>query len=155
MNQWNRFRPYYKGDLVKVWRSLRPEDLREYEAVRLTDPELIEAYILSSNPRLSVWECEEGPVAILGVSPLVEVGVGGVWAIASTLAESRWRFAVRHTSECLATLSEGYRLLSNYKDTRNTQQIKWLHRLGFTFFRTEENFMGSGAPFHQFVRIVK
>ncbi len=155
MEQWNKFRPFRKNDLAAVWKTLRPEDLREFEALNLANPALIEHYILSSGKRMQTWDSELGPLAVLGITPDAEPGVGCVWAIASTLAVPRWRFAVRETEPQLKRLGRGYRLLYNFKDARNTAQIHWLRRLGFTFFHREENFGGSNLPFLQFARIVK
>lgn len=155
MKTWNRFRPYRRGDLLKVWRDLRPEDLREYHTVGLTDPQLIEDYLMVAGRRLQTWDTESGPMCILGVTPWETPEVGLIWAVATEATRPRWRFAVRNTDRILRDLGKGYLLLSNFKDTRNTQQINWLRRLGFVFFRTEENFGGCGYPFHQFVRIVQ
>lgn len=152
--QWNRFRPYRRGDLPTIWRSLRPEDYREFSAFGLTDPLMLEEFILTSSLRVTCWDTESGPVALYGVTPDQEPGVGHIWAVASTAAQPRWRFAVRNTEGCLKVLGEGFLLLTNVKDSRNTTQINWLRHLGFTFFRTEEDFCGTGVPFHQFVRIV-
>lgn len=153
--QWNRFRPYKRGDLPTVWRSLRPEDLLEFQTLRCSDPTVLEDFILGTRQRLSTWETERGPMAVFGVTQGEEPGIGHIWAVASTHAKGRWRFAARHTEACLMGLSEGFTLLSNYKDARNTEQINWLRRLGFTFIRTDEDYGGCGHPFHQFVRIVK
>jgi hypothetical protein len=155
MTQWNKFRPYQRGDVLKVWRDLRPEDLREYRTMGMDDPVIVEDFILGIRQKLTTWDTERGPVAVLGVTPGETPEVGCIWAIASHHALPRWRFAVRNTEGALRWLSEGYLLLSNYKDARNTQQINWLRRLGFVFIRTDENYGGSGSPFHQFVRIVQ
>ncbi len=150
----NRFRPYHKGDLHKVWADIRPDDLREYQTTGVTDPGMIEAYLQTYAVRVLTWDTEGGPVAILGVTSSGDPKVGLVWAIASTLAYPRWRFAARNTEKCLAYLGRGFHLLANHKDSRNTQQIKWLRKVGFTFISTHEDFEGTGVAFHEFVRIV-
>jgi hypothetical protein len=155
VQKWNRFRPYHKGDIPKIWGSLRPEDYREFETLGITDPQLVEDFTLGVPQKMTTWDTERGPVAVLGVTEGELPGVGCIWAIASTRARPRWRFAVRHTEDILKGMSEGYNILSNYKDTRNIDQINWLRRLGFTFIRTDENYGGSGVPFHQFVRITQ
>ena len=155
MTEWNRFRPYRKGDLPAVWQSLRQEDYREYAAVKFSDPALVETYLRGAARRVQTWDSDRGPLCVLGVTPDVDPKVGHIWAIASEHAAPRWRFAARETERQLKRLGKGYSLLTNHKDTRNTHQIAWLRRLGFTFFRTDADFMNSGLPFHQFVRIVK
>lgn len=151
----NRYRPHRRGDLATIWKSLRPEDAREFATVGMTDPTLIEDIVLFGGGRFLTWETEVGPVAILGVSHSAEPDVGIVWAVASTAAVPRWRWAVRNTEGALKRLSKGKRLLTNYKDARNVQQINWLAKIGFVFFRLEENYAGSGQAFLQFARIVK
>lgn len=155
MTTWNRFRPYQPGDTLKVWRDLRYEDFREYATLGIQDPTMVEDFILGTRQKLTTWDTERGPVAVLGVTQGEHPEVGCIWAIASHHARPRWRFAVRHTERVLKEMSEGYRLLSNFKDARNTEQINWLRRLGFVFIRTDADYGGSGAPFHQFVRIVQ
>lgn len=151
--QRNWFRPYRKGDLPRIWAKLREEDRREFATVGLVDPHLVESFIREGGKVMS-WSTEGGVVAVLGVSDCDIPGVGVVWAVASVDALPRWRWAVRNTDAALSTLSVNKTLLTNYKDARNSQQINWLRRLGFTFFRIEEDYAGSGRPFLQFARIV-
>lgn len=155
MKKMNAFRPYRKGDTRAVWSDLREEDLREYQALGLTDPDVIEDFLLGMRGKVIVWDTEEGPVALIGVTPGAAEGEGCIWAIASNRARPRWRFAARATPRLLRILSSGFSVLSNFKDARNTQQIDWLRRLGFTFIATDSDYGGSGVPFHQFVRIVQ
>lgn len=152
---WNRFREYRKGDLQAVWRDLREEDLREYAVISFTDVDVIETYIMQFSRGLQTWDSDQGPLAVLGVTPDAEPEAGCIWAVAANKASSRWRFAVRETPTQLDRLGAGFKVLTNFKDTRNVQQIRWLRRLGFIFIRTEPDFAGSGIPFHQFVRIVQ
>jgi hypothetical protein len=149
----NEFRAYRRGDLLAVAETLRPEDAREFAAVGLTIDETLEDYLEVAGGRLLTWDTEDGPVAVLGVTPSEDWREGTVWAVASTRAEARWRFAVRHTEAVLKRLSEGHLVLSNFKDARNTKQIAWLRRLGFVFLRKVEDFQGSGHAFYQFTRI--
>lgn len=153
--QRNFFRPYQVGDLPMIWPDLRPDDLREYVTVGAGDPRLVEQYLLGHTKRVTTWDTEAGPVAVLGVTPAPDPFVGLVWAVASTHATDRWRFAVRNTQACLDRLGKGFLVLANFKDSRNTQQINWLRKVGFTFINTHENFEGTGVAFHEFVRIVR
>lgn len=155
MSEWNAFRPYAQGDLPHIWQTLRDEDLREYRAVGITDPHLIEAFIKNSSHRVQTWDSDIGPLVVLGVTPGDDPLVGHIWAVASSRASPRWRFAVRETNRILDELSEGYRLLYNVKDSRNTEQIAWLRKLGFTFFNSIPDYSGSGVTFHEFARIPK
>ncbi len=149
---WNGFRQYQQGDLECVWSCIRSEDLRELGGAGL-DPETLEVAILRTNPKIAVWDTEQGPVAILGVTPTDNPMVGLVWAVASDLARPRWRFAVRETEGALRGLAGDYPVLANFKDARNTQQISWLKKVGFTFIAKHEG--ENGQTYLEFVRIMK
>jgi hypothetical protein len=155
MDKWNELRPYKKGDVLKVWQSLRHEDALEFATLGVHDPLIVEDFITDGTQRLMTWDTEGGPVAVIGVTEGWAPDVGCIWAIASDAARPRWRFAVRNTDAILKELGQGYLVLSNFKSTHNTGQINWLRRLGFTFIRTDADYGGSGATFHQFVRIVE
>lgn len=149
---WDTFRPYQAGDLSRVWGTLRPADLSELSGGGLTDPSLIEEQLQRAGSKVFSWDTEQGPVAILGVTPTDNPNAGLVWAIASTQAEPRWRFAARHTEEVLQMLSEDYTVLGNYKDSRNTSQINWLRKVGFTFIA---KYRFGDLDYLEFVRIMK
>jgi hypothetical protein len=150
--QWDIFRLYRKGDLRSIWGDLRAEDRQELETGGIINPDVVEEAMLPLTSKLLTWDTEVGPVAVLGVTRLDNPHAGLVWAIASNKAKPRWRFAVRNTEDLLREMGQGYHVLSNYKDARNTQQINWLKKLGFVFINTVDV---DGQAFHEFVRIVK
>ena len=150
---WDRFRPYSQGDLSRVWESLRAEDLRELGDGGLRDPEILEEAIMPLSGRMITWDSDDGPMAVLGVTPTSDPAVGLVWAIASDEARPRWRFAVRETEGALKMLSEDFAVLANFKDARNKQQINWLKKVGFTFISRHKG--ENGQTYLEFVRIMK
>lgn len=147
---WDRFRPYRRGDLSRVWANLRDEDRTELTTSGFLDPDVLEDILSLEACKVKTWDTEVGPVAALGVTRTDDPQVGLIWALASKLAVPRWRFAVRNTEAVLNELGEGFLVLANFKDSRNRQQINWLKRVGFTFINTHE---GDGATYHEFVRI--
>lgn len=150
---WDSFRPYRQGDLSRVWADLREEDLRELSDGFVPDPEALEEALTPMGARMLTWDTDEGPVAICGVTPSGSREVGLVWCIASDRARPRWRFAVRETEGLLMWLSRDHSVLANFKDTRNTQQINWLKRVGFTFIARHQGV--TGQTYLEFVRIMK
>lgn len=152
---WNSFRPYQAGDLPTVWKDIRQEDLREFQAVGLTNPHWLEEGIISGNEHVLTWDSDLGPLMVFGVDPDVDPRIGFLWSVGATKALKRWRFISRHVEGLITALGEGYLILTNYKDARNTVQIRWLQRIGFTFISRHEDFAGSGLPFLHFVRITQ
>lgn len=150
---WDNLRPYRKGDLSRVWRDLREEDIRELRDGGLTDPQVLEDALIPMGARMLTWDTNQGPVAILGVTPSGDARVGLVWAVASDLARPRWRFAVRETEGVLQWLARDHTVLANFKDTRNQHQINWLKRVGFTFIGRQQG--ANGRTYLEFVRIMK
>lgn len=150
---WNAFRPYRQGDLGRVWANLRAEDLRELSAGGMDDPTVIEDALTPMGARMLTWDTDEGPVAVLGVTPSGNRMVGLVWAVASEAARPRWRFAVRETEEALGLLARDHAVLANFKDDRNINQINWLKRVGFTFINRHKG--ENGLTYLEFVRIMK
>jgi hypothetical protein len=150
---WDSFRPYRQGDLGRVWACLREEDLRELSAGGLTDPVALEDALTPMGAKMLTWDTNDGPVAVLGVTPSGDPLVGLVWAVASDLARPRWRFAVRETEGALEWLAADYSVLANFKDARNINQIKWLQRVGFTFIARHAG--ENGLTYLEFLRIMK
>lgn len=150
---WNVFRPHAQGDLCRVWGTLSFEDLRELSSFGSVTPEEIEKALEMDGAQVLTWDTEDGPVAVCGVTPGEYPGSAVVWLIPGSGAHKRWRWGVRHTEEVLLSLSKDYAVLYNIKDARNTKQIAWLKRLGFTFLNqfVAEN----GLPYIEFSRIMK
>jgi hypothetical protein len=146
----NFFRPYVKGDIPHLWGTLRHEDRRELAAAGFTDPEVTEKLVIASCQKVLTWDTERGAVAVCGVTPEGDVGL--IWSFASRRALPRWRWVARRTEGVLQNLGKDFKVLANFKDVRNKQQIEWLTRLGFTFIQYHE---GENTDYVEFVRIMK
>ena len=150
---WDSLRPYKAGDIDHVWANLRPEDMRELKGTPAENPAVLEELFASGVCRVFVWDTEVGPVGMMGVTPTEDPDIGVVWAIGSEDCRSRWRFYARQTVELMDELGRGFKVLANFKDSRNIQQIKWLKRIGFTFINNHP--VDEDHSLLEFVRIVK
>lgn len=146
---WNIIRPYAQGDLSRVWEDLREDDLRE---VGKFDPVGLEETLSEMGAKMKTWDTDEGPVGVIGSTPTDNPMVGLVWCLASNAAVPRWRFHVREIEGLLQWCAEDYHVLANFKDARNTVQIKWLKKVGFTFIKRHEM---DGHTYIEFLRIMK
>ena len=50
--------------------------------------------------------------------------------------------------------TEGYDIVGNFVDQRNTKHIEWLKWIGVKFLRVHENFGHLGLPFIEFVKVI-
>lgn len=150
---WNNLRPYAQGDLCRVWEDIREDDRRELSANGLVDPEMIETNLLNMGARMQTWDTDEGPVCIYGSTPTQNPMVGLVWSLTANAAMPRWRFHAREAEGMLQWCAEGYDVLANFKDARNTTQVKWLQKVGFTFINRHQ--MPNGLTYLEFLRIMK
>ena len=146
---WNKLRPYTQGDLSRVWEDMREDDLRE---VGEYEPIWMEKTLLSMKAKMKTWDTDQGPVAVIGSTPTDNPMVGLVWCLASNAAVPRWRFHVREIEGLLQWCAEDYSVLANFKDARNTTQIKWLKKIGFTFIQHHDL---NGQDHIEFLRIMK
>lgn len=150
----NSFRAYRSGDLQAVWQDLREEDRQEVGHQSPAYLDGLDSLMTHGLINARTWDTERGPVCVLGVTPSDTPEVGVVWALASEAARPRWRFAVRHTEAVLTEMSSGYSVLSNFKDSRNIQQINWLRKLGFVFIKSHQT-DDPERSLLEFVRIVQ
>ena len=67
------------------------------------------------------------------------------------LTEYKFEFH-KHAKEHIDTFMDEYDVLFNYVDKRNTQAIKWIKSLGFTFTKLVDNFGYEQKPFYEFVK---
>lgn len=94
------------------------------------------------------------PVAIFGVCPAnLLAGEGLVWMLGSDAVVRQGRALLREAPQWLALIGDGYRLLRNHVDARNTRAVRWLRRMGFSLAPAVP-FGVAGLPFHPFWRAV-
>ncbi len=146
---WDNLRPYAQGDLSRVWVDLRDDDLREVGGY---DPLELEGTLQGMGAKMMTWDTDQGPVSVYGSTPTENPMVGLVWTLTANAAMPRWRFQTRFTEEMLQWCGEGYSVLANFKDARNTMQIKWLKKIGFTFIQHHQM---DGQTYIEFLRIMK
>lgn len=137
------------ADLVHIGENLKDDDKAELQAIGARPSDIAKHVSLSHE--VHAWGPEGSPIAIFGVTPR-EPQHGTVWSLSTPEVLQRWREFHRVTPAILDYLGRDYLTLSNIKDARNTQQIRWLRSLGFTFIGS---FNIGGHPFHEFVRIQK
>lgn len=148
---YNHIREYRDGDLASIsQKEIHEDDLREVGEF-LVQPLGTEMALRAAGSRMFVWETECGPVCIFGSTPDGE-GNALIWSIPTQEALTRWRWWARNGSEYFDLCGKGFGLLYNFKDIRNTRQITWLRRFGFTFLPTVQLGEREAYPF---VRIQK
>lgn len=91
------------------------------------------------------------PIAIFGV--VGEESFGTVWLLGTDAIQLIKRPFLRQSKAWLAHLEEGYELVGNVIDARNTLHIRWLHWLGFSFVREISRFGHEQRPFLEFVKL--
>jgi hypothetical protein len=92
------------------------------------------------------------PVALFGRARWGRIGVPWLLAAPGLFTGPALRGFVRHQERELAELSADVDFLTNIADARNTAHIRWLQRLGFTFFRSIP--IGpAGLPFYEFGKL--
>lgn len=111
---------------------MRQEDRDEiWHLARLTPQEALDA-AYEACPYNRTVLLDDKVVAIFGCSGIKgEVGVP--WMLASPLLLKIRKSFLRECREFLAEMSEGYRSMSNIAWSENTEHLRWLQWLGFTF----------------------
>lgn len=150
-------RPATLEDAHNLAPRLRPADLQEIAAGSgeapvvalcrgVADSSVCYAIVSPSDP--------QAVFGLFGVTPLQgAVGVGAVWLLGSPdLTRISVKF-LRHSHEWLARLFEGYQLLGNLVDARNTVHIRWLKWLGFRFVCLRPAFGKGGETFIEFCKL--
>jgi len=153
-----RVRPSSKKDSLPLFRSLRPEDLRELSVGCPTEAQClhsIRAGIQRSDPCYTVHVAGR-PVAVFGAIPGVVRGepVGICWLLGSNdlvnPLSNRTRF-IRESEKWLNTLHEHYPTLWNLIDSRNSVHLRWVRWLGFDISNSIE--LGHDRiVFHEIIR---
>lgn len=145
-----------------VWRDahylsarLRLADIQELKASGTADPLVaLTEGLKHSKQCFSIVDHEDNAQAMFGVVPHpTNPDFGYIWLLGSdALTEQPYRF-LRHSGDWLKQLSEGFLIIGNAVDKRNTVHIKWLKWLGFIFSKEIKGAGEGGYPFIQFVRL--
>jgi len=147
-------RPTRPDDLIAVAEAMREEDVAEVRAARGISPleALQGGYACTPNCYSFVPEGDI-PVAIGGVAPhplLPRVGI--CWLLGTPAIKKHSRVFLRDSRKVIEGASEGYDLIMNLVDERNTLHIRWLKWCGFSFLA--RHIVGpEDRPFLEFVRL--
>lgn len=98
---------------------------------------------------------EGRPAAIFGVVPSSEVTnpkLGAVWLLGTDDIRIFSRQFIEHSKFWIDELANGYDLIGNVVDARNTVHIEWLKWAGFKFIQRHEKYGHLGLPFLEFVK---
>jgi hypothetical protein len=134
-------RPATMSDCLDMAGEMRVEDIRECLAASGSTPkDALLAGLWSSKRCYTVTDVSAEPFAIFGVSCVEGLGdafpvTGYVWLLGTPILVKNKKIFHRISQAILPLLEEGYDIIGNYIDSRNTIHVRWLKALGFTFFR--------------------
>jgi hypothetical protein len=150
-------RPSAARDAIDMAPRLRVEDMAEIAAASGRPPvEALGEGFACSRPCFTV-EYNGRPAAMFGVVPSPDTEfprLGVVWLLGTDAVRVFGRPFLRHSREWLVRACEGYDVVGNFVDERNTAHVRWLKWLGFTFLKRHEHFGRLGLPFMEFVKIM-
>lgn len=144
-------RPLRTGDLDALLAGLRQADRDEVIAASGDDI----ASVLRDSVRSStmVWVAEIGGelACIFGCAPLD--GLLGTraapWMLGTDVLDRHPSALMKRCRGYVADMIRQYPHLLNFVDVRNVRSIRWLKRLGFTFYDAMP-YGKAGLPFHLF-----
>ena len=141
-------------DVTFLAPRLRDADLQELLAAGVTSPEqsLWDGLQLSKEC-VSIVNVRDEAVAMFGVVPSPEEGVGFIWLLGSDEIKSNKTRFLRRSKQWVETFHQDFPVLTNFVDQRNVAHLLWLRWLGFSFVRTVIAPGPGDWPFYEFVRI--
>ena len=146
-------RPARLDDAGALAPRLRAADMQEIQAVtRQTPLEVLLGGIAASNPCAAVVDGSDRPLAVFGVVPGEDPGIGVVWLLGSDeLVEQPVAF-LRRSRAVIDGLLGRYHTLWNVVDARNEVHVRWLRWCGFVIRRTIQDHWVERRPIHEFAR---
>lgn len=141
--------------LLVLARNMREADRLELMDGSGSSPLVaLEDGYIHSTKCLTILTDQDEVVGVFGVAPSpVDRLIGHPWMLATDLLDSIKVTFLRQSRKYLDDLAEGYPLLMNCCDKRNTVHIKWLRWLGFSFIREIPEYGVGRVPFLEFVKI--
>lgn len=128
------FRPATVQDVVYIARNLHDHDKAELKALHGDDVsfEAILLHALQLSPDAEVGEVEGCPPML--VRGCADCGTfGAVWMLRTPATRRYARAYLAEGRSYVASLLTRFPIILNYVDARNTDSIRWLKHLGFTF----------------------
>jgi hypothetical protein len=141
-------------DVTYLAPRLRDADRQELLAAGASSPEQsLQEGLKLSKSCVSIVDDQDNAVAMFGVCPSPDEGVGFIWLLGSDdIKQNKTRF-LRRSKQWIETFHQEFPVLTNFVDQRNEVHLLWLRWLGFKFLRTV-NAPGPGnLPFYEFARI--
>lgn len=130
--------------------NMRMADKREIWAQSLSRPHNSLEYCRASSVKSWCGLADGEPVVVFGVAPYSMMGgIGSPWLLGTDAIE---KHAVKFLRDCRFYVSEmmqGFDILRNYVDARNTTSIQWLKWMGFDILDIEHH-GAFNLPFHKF-----
>lgn len=137
-------------DAVFLSSRLRSADIDEIKAIGEYTPleALLTSFKNSAEPKAAL--IDDTVVAMFGVAAPSLVSEHGVpWLLSSENTIRRVKPFLKISRDYISGIKKKYTYLSNFVDTRNTDSIKWLRRLGFNILPAQK-YGASGFMFHKF-----
>lgn len=146
-------RPARSEDVQVVAADARPADVAE---VRSSSGQTIEEALtqgLLSGRCMTICLSDGTPVGMYGVAPCYDPRLGAAWMLAANSIAPLYRQFLRESRSKIDELSEGYDILFNFTDARNTVHHRWINWAGFTIIKRHENYGVDRTAFLEFCKI--
>ena len=150
-----RLIPPSEADLRHIARHLRAGDMRELQATRGDDFDVVACLLASvagsEVAHVAVTPYGE-PIAVFGLAPISLLGGQGCpWMLGTETLNLYGRDVVLMGKHFARQWGQRYDTLFNYVDARNLRAVAWLRHSGYTLFKAEPRGV-QGEPFHRFER---
>jgi hypothetical protein len=139
-------------DAAFIAQHMRRDDIREIQALGRSPLESMRRGLLSS-ARCFTAVHDGRPVLMFGIVDDMEApGIfGSVWMLATDDLKLIRRPLIKHGKEILMQVSAGYTHIGNGVASFNTEHIRWLKWMGFSFYNT---YLVGEVEFQSFGRFV-
>lgn len=145
------------ADVDIIASDMRDADVAEVKAYSGDTPEDALKKGLNQPGSITKAIClpNDVPVGMYGVVPTDEPRVGVIWMLAANQLEQLHRQFLRESRGYIEDLCQGFDLVFNFTDARNTVHHRWIKWAGFTIINRREEFGEAQIPFLEFARIVE
>ena len=144
-------KPATREDAAYIGERVRKADFDELVVQTMEHPYYTMIRGIEANPDKAVTGWIDGrPVCMWGVTSagmILKVGIP--WMVGTDHLDKDARVFLRRCRKPVMELLDGYDMLVNYVDARNTRAIEWLKFCGFTV-DDPEPYGFTRMPFHKF-----
>lgn len=144
------YRPGTLEDVAWIAPRMRAPDVAEVWAASGLTPEVSLRRSVEVSTVTVCAEVDGEPAGLFGLAPIsVLAGEAAPWMLATDVADQHARAWLRDARQWLVLIGDGWRVLRNHVDARNTRSQRWLRRMGFEV--GEPTAWGyAGLPFREF-----